>query len=327
MTVPLGLPFYLLWTYRIARQRKPFLASCKLTYRCNLACQQCPFYCLPGEDPSFSQVQRTLDQLKERGSRIVIFEGGEPMLWRDGNHSIHDVVAEARRRFDCVGITTNGTIPLNVATDVLWVSIDGFRDTHNALRGAAIFDRVIENICASTHPRLYAHITINNRNWMEVPELIRQLSALVKGITVQLYYPYHHKDDLFLDFEHRKVLLDRIIQMKQHGFPVLNSIPALQAMQENHWRCDDWLIDNANPDGSLSQGCYLRGRDDIDCARCGFSPHTEASLAYQGNLRAALAGTKIFFQPAGSREPVLDIPDLKMPDAGMITIPRSLDRP
>jgi hypothetical protein len=83
--------------------------------------------------------------------------------------------------------------------------------------------------------------------------------------------------------------------MKRSGYPVLNSIPSLEALKRNTWRCRDWMVDNANPDGSLSQGCYLKGRDDIDCARCGFSPFTELSLACRGNLKAIEAGVKIFF--------------------------------
>jgi MoaA/NifB/PqqE/SkfB family radical SAM enzyme len=245
--------------------------------------------------PPFEAVKTTLDRLRARGNRVVIFEGGEPMLWRDGSRGINDVVMEAKRRFPVVGMTTNGTLGLDAPTDVLWVSVDGLRETHNALRGAAIYDRVIANIRASRHPRLFAHITVNNRNAAEIPELVRVLSRLVRGITVQFYYPYGKRDALFLDFEQRAALLERLIALKREGLPILNSSTALRALQTNRWRCLDWLMDNANPDGSLSQGCYLRGRDDIDCERCGFSPHTEISLTYQLHPLAVLAGLRIFF--------------------------------
>ncbi len=281
--------------YLLARQKAPFLASFKLTYRCNLTCQQCPFHQMQSADPDFTAVVRTLDALKERGNRVVIFEGGEPMLWRDGERRVHAVVEEANRRFAVTGMTTNGTLSLDAPVSVLWVSVDGFRETHNALRGGEIFDRVMENIARSAHPCIYAHITVNNRNAGEVPALIPYLSERVPGITLQFYYPYGKKDELFLDFGRRAELIERVIELKREGYPVLNSVAALRALEDNHWRCADWLIDNANPDGSLSQGCYLRGRDDIDCARCGFSPHTEASLAYQGRIEAILAGLRIFF--------------------------------
>ncbi len=286
---------HILQTYLLGRRRWPFLASFKPTYRCNLRCQQCPFFSLGGDDLPFPAALSVLDQLYQRGSRLLIFEGGEPMLWRDGERTIHDLVAEARRRFLCVGMTTNGTLPLEVETDILWVSVDGFAETHDRLRGAPIFERVVQNIRASRHPRLYAHVTLNSQNYAEAPALVRFLSGLVKGITVQLYYPYAGCGDLFLTCSQRDQVLDQMVALKKEGYPLLNSLASLQALKRNTWRCEDWLVDNANPDGTICQGCYLRGRADIDCSRCGFSPHTEISLAYQGNLCSVLTGIRIFF--------------------------------
>ncbi|HWR66849.1 MAG TPA: radical SAM protein [Bellilinea sp.] len=284
---------YILQNYLLTR-RKPFLASYKLTYRCNLRCQQCPFFTLESPDPTFAQACNTLDQLYQRGNRMIMFEGGEPMLWHDETYRVHDLVNYARQRFFSVGMTTNGTMPLDVPTDVLWVSIDGLRETHNTLRSAPIFDSVIAHVRASTHPRLFAHVTVNAVNADEIPALLPYLNGIFRGITLQFYYPYNHQDALFLDFERRERLLDQVIQLKHGGVRVLNSDAALQALKRNKWACRDQLIDNANPDGTLQQGCYLKGRADIDCARCGFSPHTEISLACQGNLQAVQAGLRIF---------------------------------
>lgn len=287
--------FYILKTYLLARQHRPFLASFKVSYRCNLTCQQCPFFTMTGEGMTWPVALDVLDRLYQRGNRLVVFEGGEPLLWKAGGQTIHDLVREARKRFLSVGMTSNGLLPLDVDTDILWVSIDGLRDTHNKLRGADIFDRIIKNIRESSHPKILAHITVNNQNSSEIPALIEYLTPEVKGITIQFYYPYNKMDDLFLDFEKRSNLLDKLIQMKKSGFAIMNSISALNALKTNTWRCVDWLVDSANPDGTITQGCYLRGRDDIDCTRCGFSPHTEISLAWQGNLQAIQAGNQIFF--------------------------------
>ena len=205
-----------------------------------------------------------------------------------------NLVLAAKKRFFSVGVTTNGTFPLDVAAEVIWVSLDGLKTTHNLLRGAPVFDKALQNIRRSNHSRIYAHITINAINAAEIPFLIDFLKDKVKGITIQFYYPYNMKDELFLDFERREQLLEEIIQLKRSGHKILNSFAALQALKRNTWKCDDRLIDNANPDGSLSQGCYLKNRADIDCSKCGFSPHTEISLACQGNLQSILAGRKIF---------------------------------
>jgi Fe-coproporphyrin III synthase len=291
----LSRDWYILRNYVLTREKKPFLASYKLTYRCNLSCQQCPFHQLRTAEPAYPEVLATLNRLYLRGSRMVVFEGGEPLLWRDGDFTIREVIEQARRKFFSVGLTTNGTLPLDVCPDILWVSIDGLRDTHNRLRGADIFDRVIANIRQCDHPKLLAHITVNTENYREIPDLILFLSSLVKGITIQFYYPYGHDDALFLDLDKRRVFLNEVIALKRAGYPVLNSVAALNALKYNTWRCVDWLVDCANPDGSISQGCYLKTRADIDCTRCGFSPYTEISLAYRGNLQAVRAGVRIFF--------------------------------
>ena len=224
---------YLFYHYVLQRD-KPLLASFKLTYRCNLTCRQCPFYSMQAEELGYKQVLDVLERLYQRGNRLLVLEGGEPMLWKDGAYSIHDVVAAARKKFFSVGMTTNGTLPLDVAVDTLWVSIDGLEATHNALREAEIFARVMDNIARSNHPRLFAHITINAINAPEIPALIRFLQGKVHGITVQFYYPYNQQDELFLDFDSREKLLERIIELKHTGLSILNSTPALNALKRKY---------------------------------------------------------------------------------------------
>lgn len=287
---------YVLKNYIFSSKKKPFLCSYKLTYNCNLKCDQCPFHTMKSKDPSFEEVKETLDLLYDRGNRIIVFEGGEPMLWKDGSYDIHDIVKAAKNKFFSVGMTTNGTLPLDVDTDILWVSIDGFKDMHNSLRNSNIFDKVMKNIKSSSHPKLFAHITVNSKNYSEVPELTKFLQKNVKGTTIQFYYPYNNKDELFLDFDKRERLLENIITLKKEGYSVLNSYAGLEAMKRNKWKCIDWLVDNANPDGSIVHGCYLKDRTDRDCSKCGFSPHVEISLAYKGNLKAIKAGVDIFFE-------------------------------
>jgi MoaA/NifB/PqqE/SkfB family radical SAM enzyme len=286
---------YIGWNYVLTHKR-PFLASFKITYRCNLRCVQCPFRSLPSRELSFIDVMGVIDRLYERGSRMVVIEGGEPMMWSDGEYTIHDVVRYARRLFFSVGITTNGTQPLEVESDILWVSLDGFAETHNRLRGADVYDQILENIRKSSHLKLFAHITINRENAPEIPALVRFLNSMVRGITIQFYYPYHGQDELFLDFKQRAILLDEIIRLKHSGYRILNSTASLMALKRNTWKCLDYLVDCANPDGSITQGCYLKTRQDGDCSKCGFSPHTELSLACRGNPSAIWTGMNVFFR-------------------------------
>ena len=278
---------------KITNNKKPLLAGVKLTHRCTLKCRQCPFWQRPGDDIKFTDLKEIMKNLHQQGVRIWLMEGGEPLLWRDGPLNIHDVVEEAKKYFYCVGITTNGTLPIDVKTAVVWVSIDGLRDTHNYLRSNS-FDKVIENIKKSQHPNLFSNIVINNLNYHEVPELVKLLSNIVKGMTIQFFFPYPESENLALSWEKREKALDELIELKREGWPIMDSFTALEALKKNMWICEPWMVTSVEQDGTVNQGCYLKNRTPYDdpCKICGLSAHTELSLAYQLNYEAINVGRK-----------------------------------
>jgi MoaA/NifB/PqqE/SkfB family radical SAM enzyme len=178
----------------VLRRKIPLLASFKLTYRCNLRCSGCPYHHrAPGGDSKLSW-QQSLDapnRLRRLGCLLVIFEGGEPLLWTDGDHSFSDLVRVARTMFFKVGATTNGTVSLDLPTDLLWVSLDGSREQHNRRRDGS-FDLALDNIRASRHKRIFIHYTVNRENIADIPILadMLELEANIKGIIFQFFYPY-----------------------------------------------------------------------------------------------------------------------------------------
>ncbi len=289
---------YYLSTYiqsRLGRKR-PILATLKLTHVCNLQCAHCPFWQKRGESLRFDKVISRMKTLHKWGVRILIIEGGEPFLWRDGTYEIQDVVEKARKLFFSVGVVTNGTFPIDVNADVVWVSIDGLQETHDHIRGGS-FEKALANIEASSHPRIYAHVTISTLNWKELPELVKFLSARTKGITIQFYYPYTgsgQDDELFLPVKQRREALDTLIALKKQGFPIVDSYACLKALKDNQWKCHSWMLANVDPDGNMTKGCYVEKHGTTACEHCGFAAHAEISLAYNGILEAARVGKKIF---------------------------------
>jgi Fe-coproporphyrin III synthase len=277
----------------------PLIASFKLTYRCNLACLACPFHLLSdgaGTHMDWDTACTSLDTLSAMGCPIVVFEGGEPLLWSDGKHAFNDLVNYARERFPCVAATTNGTLDLDCPTDILWVSVDGMRDTHNHLRSNS-YDRVIENVKAAKHPKLFIHITLNRLNFRECADIIRAVSSIpiVKGITIQLFYPYGQgEESLALAGEERKRALNDVLTLKKDGYPILNSTWGLNAMIANSWQCRERLLANVSPDGRVSLGCYAKGRSEVVCSQCGFTPVAEASGAYSLLPGPLMAGLRTF---------------------------------
>lgn len=291
------LNFYL--RRKFLRQAIPLLASFKVTYRCNLRCRGCPFHHRMNEVNSHMTWDRAigaLHKLKSLGTRIVIFEGGEPLLWRDGEHDIIDLVLYARRLFMRVALTTNGTFPLDVPTDVIWVSLDGVKETHDDLRDGS-FDRAWNNIKMTKHPKIFIHFTVNSKNWHDLEVLAKQLAEIptVKGLTLQLFYPYGQgEEELTLSREERKNALNKALELKRSGYPVLNSKRCLRAMIENDWKCHDDILVNVDPDGVVTEGCYVKRRGTIDCRECGFTPVAEASGALDMLPGSILAGWRLY---------------------------------
>jgi MoaA/NifB/PqqE/SkfB family radical SAM enzyme len=277
------------------------LASFKLTYRCNLACLACPFHHRAGEDNahmSWQAATKALDTLERLGTLIVVFEGGEPLLWHDGSYNLSHLVDYAKKRFPRVAVTTNGTFPLDVPADILWVSLDGTKASQDRLRSRS-YDKVWSNLHASRHGRLFVHYTVNRENLHDIRPLLEILKdiKMFGGMTVQLFYPYGQGEaPLALSDLERKAVLEDIIEMKRQGQPILNSAGRLRAMIRNDWRCHDDMLINVDPDGAITRGCYVKSRGRINCRYCGFSPVSEASGALDLLPGSLKAGWSIFLK-------------------------------
>jgi organic radical activating enzyme len=115
----------------------PLSINLDLTAACNFACPHCVDSGIinTGEYLSYTDIQRSLETLKERGLlSVILIGGGEPTLHRD----FEDIVCMVKRLGLQVGIVTNGTRLDRVAAvadqfkdkDWLRLSIDaGNRET------------------------------------------------------------------------------------------------------------------------------------------------------------------------------------------------------
>ncbi|HOC58773.1 MAG TPA: radical SAM protein [Smithellaceae bacterium] len=289
------------WMRKVMGQSVPLLASFKVTYRCNLSCLACPFHRQPDykkNDLSWEKACTAMEFLRSLGVRMIVFEGGEPLLWRDQERRFHDLVRYARERFLRVAVTTNGTFPLDIPADVLWVSLDGLKEVHDELRSNS-FDLIYANLKDTGHPRVFIHCTLNRRNWRGVESLALWVKSIpsVKGMTVQFFYPYGQgEENIALLPDERRTAIAKLISLKRRGLPILNSQRCLRAMAENRWRCHDDVLINVDPDGTVSQGCYVKTRGRINCDACGFTPVAEASGALDLIPGSLWAGWQIFLK-------------------------------
>ncbi len=128
-------------------------AKFKITARCNLRCTFCQYWQMREPDEmSTSEIQRSLDQLRDMGCVKVHFSGGEATLRKD----VFALLAHAASLGMKANLTTNGTLLdhdrahqlLDAGTHSVSLSLDGpDARTHDSLRGVpGAFERTTKAI-------------------------------------------------------------------------------------------------------------------------------------------------------------------------------------
>ncbi|MDR3137486.1 MAG: radical SAM protein [Tannerellaceae bacterium] len=283
---------------RFMGRQAPLQTVLFISDQCNLSCKHCSVY--RHEHPhvkSYEQVREELEYSYRIGSRFVDFEGGEPTLWRDGDHDLNSLIRLAKQiGFFSTTITTNAQQPFaGSEADSIWVSLDGLGAYHDDIRGAGSFERLCRNIATAAHPHLSANMVINARNYTSVEETIQfaRDSPYIRSISLNFHTPYAGTEDLFLDQERRSEVIELIIRLKRQGYPIMNSVSGLSLMrfpQENGKR-QCWVTNFIMPEGEKLAEC--QGRKAGVCGYCGFAMAGEMQAVFSFKLDTLLAGMNL----------------------------------
>jgi MoaA/NifB/PqqE/SkfB family radical SAM enzyme len=119
--------------------------------------------------------------------------GGEPFFFLDEAMKVVKKIKESGRRGEVI---TNGTLfdrdaietMVEIEWDKIYFSLDSpFKKTQDELRGAKCFELIIKNVKSfveakrklkSTLPILCFHMVISNRNYRQIPEMMRLAQSL-----------------------------------------------------------------------------------------------------------------------------------------------------
>jgi MoaA/NifB/PqqE/SkfB family radical SAM enzyme len=133
---------------------KPKVLQLHPTRRCNLRCLHCYSSSAPEATDTIPPdlLTAALTEARSEGYDLAGVSGGEPFLYRD----LPLLVQHAKRLGYYTTATTNGMLlndarltPLRGALDLLAVSLDGVRDSHNHMRGSRhAFDRMRRGLVA-----------------------------------------------------------------------------------------------------------------------------------------------------------------------------------
>ena len=296
-----GKSWYLArWAFdtRVLRKHVPVNCSLILTGKCNLACKHCCVGEVAGNDPSFQDVKISLRELYRTGARYLAITGGEPALWEDHSYRLADVIECARELgFFRVIVCTNGLQTLDIDADYLWVSLDGDLEHHEQNRGRC-YEKIVGNIEASQHSRIYCNYTITRLNYLSFEHQVDAILRIkgMRGVLLHIFTPYVGADrSLLLEDTQRSEVLRRVLAYKlRHPFKVVNTLSAIRALISDRWPRPIWGS-VTSWQNRLSECCCRDGlADDFTCRYCG-STVTVETYAIQACKPLALLENLRFF--------------------------------
>lgn len=287
-----------IWFFRakFLGRKKPLQTVLFISDECNLRCRHCTVY--NAENPrvkSYEQIRDELEYSYKEGSRFVDFEGGEPMLWRDGKKSINDLIRLARAiGFFSVTMTTNAQLPFKgCEADSIWVSMDGIGKYHEEIRGKGTFERLVKNIEECGHPAVSVNMVINRHNHLSVRDAIifAKENPYIQSISLNFHTPFEGSEALFVNWGIRGEVIDEVIRMKKAGYPIMNSVSGLRLMKTNDFRKQCWVTNFIMSDGSRLTEC--QGKNAGICDRCGLCMAGEMHSVFALKPDTIKAGMKL----------------------------------
>ena len=279
--------------HNIFKKNTPLICGITVTNRCNLHCRHCRIASRGKQHSSFEELIAAINSFYNEGGRTLYLQGGEPFIWHDGKYTIDDLVQYAHKiGFITTIIYTNGTIPLTTSADMVFISLDGLRRTHDFLRGKT-FDRIMDNISESNHPSLYINYTINNYNKDEIQDFCKFINDIhhIKGIFFYFHTPYYGFDDLYIEPDERTDILLKLLNY-QKKYKILNSRAGLKSAFKNNWK-RPLDICRVYEKGNTYKCC--RYPDDPQlCQNCGYLSYAEINQTLKLKPSAILNALKYF---------------------------------
>ncbi|MCG8484985.1 MAG: radical SAM protein [Clostridia bacterium] len=273
----------------ILKHKKPILGTIILTDECNLSCKHCAVNNMEKKMYAYEDILMEMHGFYQEGIRILFFCGGETLLWKDQGKDIKDLIKVAREiGFYIINVVTNGTIDLDIPeADVIFLSIDGNKETHNLIRGDT-YDRIMENIDRAKGSNICIYMAINKLNYEEVEEVgeLAYKHPHIQSISFNFHTPYDGTEDLSLTKDEKIQVVNTIKKMIRKGFNVFNLYSALDVYLSNGWQrpCYQCIVSENNKRYVCGRCIEAEGL----CKECGYLFAVEFSLLFRGNIRIIL---------------------------------------
>ncbi|WP_135610566.1 radical SAM protein [Methanococcoides sp. AM1] len=303
-----------IWQMRV--RKRPFVLSHAVNSRCNMSCSFCEYWKEPGDEMSLDDIFRMLDDAHSFGIGAYNAWTVEPLLRED----LPQILSYAKKLGMITSLITNGKLLKERVNDLddldyLSVSVDGTK-SYKEIRGIdfeIILDAIMSVKDKLKNP-LLMNCVISGKNLDDIEELIQLAQDIDVKISFEPLYEFRGiKEDVWgnmgiRDMEKYRCTVDRIIEMKKAGYPIINSFTYLKMIKElkKGYNCHvnnlildvtaDGSIENCRihrePLGNVNEGIanvWMSSKDrqkalTEKCEGCFFFGYVENSLMYDMNL-------------------------------------------
>ena len=303
--------FYLAQWFMRARflgRRAPLQTVLFITDKCNLRCKHCSVYGSAGNrQRSFDDIVEDLRYSYELGSRFIDLEGGEPTLWKQAKgdegkgeyYTINDLIDAALKiGFFSITVTTNAQQDFSwIRPQSIWVSMDGVGEYHDRIRGEGTFARLEKHVADSGFKHICVNMVVNALNYESLDAAMEYAknNPAIEQISINFHTPYPGTEYLMLPTEKKVEMIDKVIEYKRKGYPIMNSMSGLKLMKSNalgkiQLGKECFVTNFIYTDGSRGL-CLGYGSD--QCRVCGFCMAGEMASVFGFKVDTILSGFKL----------------------------------
>ena len=250
--------------YKLLGTRRPVIVSVSVTSRCNLKCA----YCYSAEDNQRAadvpkeELYRIIDEFYELGTRVIMLQGGEPLLHPD----IDEIISYVKARKMYCSLTTNSLLfrrhlDALKKLDQVQLSIDGNAEITEANRGAGVYDSLREAIrlCHENRIPFHLHTVLTKRTTDQ--NTLGPLTELADTYKTYLNFCLpvatgSARDKHLATNEQVRELYTMILDRKKQGMPTNNTEEGLREIIA--WTADHTYDQYIRADDAAQRSRYAK---------------------------------------------------------------------
>ena len=272
--------------FKVVKNRMGFQEPVSVTFSistvCNLNCSYCYLQDSSETGMSTEKIKKMLEALSESGIKRINLTGGEPLLRED----IAEIVNFASEKGMSVSLCSNGELPEKLEElgnlDILQLSLDGGKETHESLRKGSSFEKVRESmdIADEKDIDIITSTVLTKKNLDEIERVLKIAEEKGAGayfmplnMKTKQYYP----EGMFPEREEIAEAMEKLLELKKEGYPVFSSKTTLRFIRDN------WP-DQKNQECSAGESfffIYPNGR----ITACGMTESEKFDILEQGAER------------------------------------------